>query len=118
MNVLLNSPRLEDLWQIHFALLGGQEYTVPGMFIANLEEPRHRPDRADAAAAAGRAGPAGTPARWAGVLDQSVGPDRWQLHGHQRPQRLQQDLQGGKLAHSSTTFEGVSQRVGKRPERR
>jgi len=25
MNVLLNSPRLEDLWQNHFALLGGQE---------------------------------------------------------------------------------------------
>jgi hypothetical protein len=38
MNVLLNSPRLEDLWQIHFALLGGQEYTVPGIFIANIEE--------------------------------------------------------------------------------
>ena len=38
MNVLLNSPRLEDLWQIHFALLGGQEYTVPGIFIANVEE--------------------------------------------------------------------------------
>jgi hypothetical protein len=38
MTVLLNSPRLEDLWQIHFALLGGQEYTVPGIFIANVEE--------------------------------------------------------------------------------
>jgi len=38
MNVLLNSPRLEDLWQIHFALLGGQEYTVPGVFIANIED--------------------------------------------------------------------------------
>ena len=38
MNILLNSPRLEDLWSIHFALLGGQEYTVPGAFIANLEE--------------------------------------------------------------------------------
>jgi len=38
MKVLLNSPRLEDLWQIHFSLLGGQEYTVPGIFIANVEE--------------------------------------------------------------------------------
>jgi len=38
MNVLLNSPHLEDLWQIHFALLGGQEYTVPGVFIANVED--------------------------------------------------------------------------------
>jgi beta-lactamase superfamily II metal-dependent hydrolase len=38
MNVLLNAPRLENLWQIHFALLGGQEYTVPGLFIANIED--------------------------------------------------------------------------------
>ena len=38
MKVLLNSPRLEDLWQVHFALLGGQEYTVPGLFIANPED--------------------------------------------------------------------------------
>jgi competence protein ComEC len=38
MNVLLNSPRLEDLWQIHFALLGGQEYSTPGIFIANMED--------------------------------------------------------------------------------
>jgi competence protein ComEC len=38
MNILLNSPGLEGLWQIHFALLGGQEYTVPGIFIANTED--------------------------------------------------------------------------------
>ena len=30
------SPGLEDLWQIHFSQLSGQEYTQPGMFIANL----------------------------------------------------------------------------------
>jgi competence protein ComEC len=36
MKVLFASPGLEDLWQIHFSLLSGQEYTVPGMFIANL----------------------------------------------------------------------------------
>jgi len=35
MKVLHTSPGLEDLWQIHFSLLSGQEYTVPGMFIAN-----------------------------------------------------------------------------------
>ena len=35
MKVLLSSPRLQDLWQIHFSELSGQEYTVPGMFIAN-----------------------------------------------------------------------------------
>jgi len=36
MKVLFSSPGLEDLWQIHFSQLSGQEYTVPGMFIANL----------------------------------------------------------------------------------
>jgi competence protein ComEC len=35
MKVMFASPGLEDLWQIHFSLLSGQEYTVPGMFIAN-----------------------------------------------------------------------------------
>jgi beta-lactamase superfamily II metal-dependent hydrolase len=36
MKVIHTSPGLEDLWQIHFSQLSGQEYTVPGMFIANL----------------------------------------------------------------------------------
>jgi competence protein ComEC len=41
MKVLFNSPGLEDLWQLHFSLLSGQEYTVPGMFIANaFDEPQ------------------------------------------------------------------------------
>ena len=35
MKVLHTSPGLEDLWQIHFSQLSGQEYTVPGVFIAN-----------------------------------------------------------------------------------
>ncbi|MGE0702634.1 MAG: ComEC/Rec2 family competence protein [Vicinamibacterales bacterium] len=35
MRTLHSSPGLEDLWQIHFSLLSGQEYTVPGLFIAN-----------------------------------------------------------------------------------
>ncbi len=35
MKSVHSSPGLEDLWQIHFSLLSGQEYTVPGMFIAN-----------------------------------------------------------------------------------
>ena len=35
MKVLYSSPGLEDLWQMHFSLLSGQEYTVPGVFIAN-----------------------------------------------------------------------------------
>ena len=40
MKTLHSSPGLEDLWQMHFSQLSGQEYTVPGMFIANvLDEP-------------------------------------------------------------------------------
>jgi len=35
MSVILNSPGLEDVWMSHFSLLSGQEYTVPGIFIAN-----------------------------------------------------------------------------------
>jgi competence protein ComEC len=35
MKVIFSSPGLEDLWQMHFSQLGGQEYTVPGVFIAN-----------------------------------------------------------------------------------
>ena len=35
VKIFLSSPGVEDLWQVHFSLLGGQEYAVPGMFIAN-----------------------------------------------------------------------------------
>jgi competence protein ComEC len=35
MQILHAAPGMEDLWQLHFSLLSGQEYTVPGMFIAN-----------------------------------------------------------------------------------
>lgn len=36
MRILHSTPGLEDLWQLHFSQLSGQEYTVPGLFIANL----------------------------------------------------------------------------------
>jgi competence protein ComEC len=40
MTTLHSSPGLEDIWQMHFSQLSGQEYTVPGLFIANLlDEP-------------------------------------------------------------------------------
>src|SRR5438034_7790229 len=35
MKILYTAPGMEDLWQMHFSLLSGQEYTVPGVFIAN-----------------------------------------------------------------------------------
>lgn len=41
MRTVHSSPGLEDLWQLHFSLLSGQEYTVPGMFIANtIDDPQ------------------------------------------------------------------------------
>jgi len=36
MKVIYTAPGLEDLWQLHFSRWSGQEYTAPGMFIANL----------------------------------------------------------------------------------
>src|SRR5436190_2682148 len=36
MKIFFSSPNVQDVWQLHFSQLGGQEYTVPGMFIANL----------------------------------------------------------------------------------
>lgn len=33
------SPRLEDLWQLHFANEGGAEHNVPDSFIANVRGP-------------------------------------------------------------------------------
>jgi len=35
MKIIHSAPGLEDLWQLHFSQLSGQEYTVAGMFIAN-----------------------------------------------------------------------------------
>jgi beta-lactamase superfamily II metal-dependent hydrolase len=60
MKVMFSSPGLEDLWQMHFSLLSGQEYTVPGMFIANGvdEQPSAMPIAATAAPAPG---PGATP---------------------------------------------------------
>jgi beta-lactamase superfamily II metal-dependent hydrolase len=55
MKVLFSSPGLEDVWQLHFSLLGGQEYTVPGLFIANGvdEQPTTMPIAATPAPAPG-----------------------------------------------------------------
>jgi beta-lactamase superfamily II metal-dependent hydrolase len=59
MKVLFSSPGLEDLWQLHFSLLSGQEYTVPGMFIANVvdEQPASVPLEPVAAPAPGTGTP-------------------------------------------------------------
>lgn len=45
MKVIYSSPGLENLWQMHFSQLSGQEYTIPGIFIANTfdEQPPAMP---------------------------------------------------------------------------
>ena len=45
MRSFYTSPRFEDLWQLHFSLLSGQEYAAPGIFTANVvdEEPNALP---------------------------------------------------------------------------
>ena len=60
MRVLHTSPGLEDLWQLHFSLLSGQEYTVPGMFIANTVDDQP-PTMPIAPAAAPAPGPNAAP---------------------------------------------------------
>jgi competence protein ComEC len=60
MKILFSAPRLQDVWQLHFSLLSGQEHTVPGLFIANTvdDQPGTMPI---AAAAAPAPGPGATP---------------------------------------------------------
>ena len=36
--IIRNSPGLEDLWQLHYAVEGGADHNVPEAFIANVDE--------------------------------------------------------------------------------
>jgi competence protein ComEC len=79
MKIIHSAPGLEDLWQVHFSLLSGQEYTVAGMFIANLvdDQPATMP-MAPATPPAGSSAPAPPPAHngpayWIKVSAQSDG---------------------------------------------
>jgi beta-lactamase superfamily II metal-dependent hydrolase len=78
MRVLYSAPRLEDLWQVHFSLLSGQEYTVPGLFIANTvdDQPSTMPLEALTPPAGTGAPPAPVhngPAHWISVAAQRDG---------------------------------------------
>jgi hypothetical protein len=58
MKILHSSPGLEDVWQLHFPFLSGQEYSAPGLFIANgLDEASEAVPVAGIAPARGAAGP-------------------------------------------------------------
>jgi len=61
MKTVHSSPGLEDLWQLHFSTLSGQEYTVPGMFIANIIDDQ-QPVIPIAPTPAPQPGPGATPA--------------------------------------------------------
>ena len=106
MKILYSSPGLEDLWQMHFSLLSGQEYTVPGMFIANVvdEQPAAMPVAPMPPPPPGPGAPPppvhNGPAHWIKVSAQQDGI----VHGHERPQRLQQDLQGRDVDQSPVLF--------------
>jgi beta-lactamase superfamily II metal-dependent hydrolase len=63
MKILLASPGLQNLWAIHFSQLGGQDYTVPGLFIANaFDEPQTAMPLAPMVLPAGGATPSPPPA--------------------------------------------------------
>ncbi len=36
--IVKDSPGLEDMWQLHYAMDGGKEHNVPDSFIANVDE--------------------------------------------------------------------------------
>ena len=78
---------------MHFSQLSGQEYTVPGMFIANLlDEPSAAMPVAPMAPLPPGPGASAAPLHnGTGLLDQGGRPVRWVVHRDERPQRVQQD---------------------------
>lgn len=79
MKIIHSAPGLEDLWQLHFSLLSGQEYTVPGLFIANHYD-EQQPAMPVAAMPAPQPGPGAAPppvhngtAHWIKVSAQTDG---------------------------------------------
>ncbi len=78
MRVLFTAPGLEDIWQMHVSLLSGQDYTVPGVFIANTVD--DQPVAMPIGATTAPTGPGATPppvhngpAYWIKVSAQSDG---------------------------------------------
>ena len=79
MRVIYSAPRLQDVWQLHFSLLSGQEFTPPGLFIANAidEQPAAMPIAAMTPPAPGSGAPPppvhNGPANWIKVQAGSDG---------------------------------------------
>jgi hypothetical protein len=105
MRTLYTSPGFEDVWQMHFSLLSGQEYTAPGLFIANGVD-----DQASVMPVAPQPLPqtgieraASTGPQRARVLDKGVSATRRNVHRDQSAHRL---------------FEGVSRALRERRSQR
>jgi len=66
MQLLRSSPGLEDIWQLHWSYTAGIEHNAPGVFIANLEEPKTLAERLTAPPGGPRppAAPPHVPAHW------------------------------------------------------
>jgi len=104
MQVIFSSPGFEDLWQIHFSQLSGQEYTVPGMFIANHTD-------AEMAAQPGAAtSGAATSAAAMPVCPDRCACARSQYTAATRPQR--QSLLDQALAKTDGSFSVTNARNG------
>ena len=94
MRIIHSAPRLEDLWQVHFSTLSGQEHTAPGLFIANTvdDQPDAMPIAPIAPPQPGPGAPPRAGSQRSGVLDQGVRAAGRIVHRHERAQRLQQDV--------------------------
>ena len=92
MQVLYSAPGLEDLWQLHFSQLSGQEYTVPGLFIANAvdEEQSAMPIAPLTNTRPGAGAPPPARPQRRGALDQGVRKRRRLVHGYEQPERIHQ----------------------------
>ena len=62
MKTILSSPRLENLWQMHWSYNAGIEQNTPAVYIANVDEPAQV--AAVLAGGGGRGNAAHTPAYW------------------------------------------------------
>ena len=102
MKVLFAAPRLEDLWQLHFSQLSGQEYTVPGLFIATTVDvqPTSLPIAPLTPPGARHAGSSASRPQRTGVLDQGLRARRRFIHRHHHPERVREDLRGAMSRHT------------------
>ena len=87
MRIIHSAPRLEDLWQVHFSTLSGQEHTrARAVHCQHHRRSAGRDARgADAPAATRPRRAARAGSQRCGVLDQSVGAPGWVVHRYEQP---------------------------------